>query len=226
MITDAGLIKTVTEIKPYVSEVVWEFWANLPSVKVETDSVEVFVRDRLYEFSAAQINALYGLQSVDARTHQVQTADIIEEDIAMYLSNGKTKTLKNLPLGDFSDDAKDLFKICCSNWAPTTNDGYAQPDRARLVHLIAHNKPFDFGKMAFEHILMIAQKPKSKLYLPFPSLVFQLLQAQHPVKLDEKESVLKTRKLKKTVKKPSAQTVKAGSTAYHKAMRLAIEILQ
>jgi len=44
-IYDAGLIRTVSELKPFEEELVFEFWANLPTVKVDTTSVSVMVRN-------------------------------------------------------------------------------------------------------------------------------------------------------------------------------------
>ena len=83
--------------------------------------------------------------------------------------------------------------------------------------------------MVYEHILQLALKPEAKFYILFLSLVYQLLQMQHPVKFVEKpEPLVQTKK--KTAKKPSTQGVQAGDSTdgseHRRAMKLAIEVLQ
>jgi len=189
-----------------------------------------FVRDWVYEFSPAKINELFGLEYMDVRTQRMEIARIMDDEVAIYLTDGKEKALKKLVGNTFSNSGKELFKLCCTNWSPTTNDAYAQPDRAKLVFMVAHKTPFDFGKMVFEHIMQLALKAEAKLYIPFPSLVYQLLQSQHPVKVHDEKSVPLVQTKKKTAKKPSTQGVQTGDSTngsgHRRAMKLAIEVLQ
>ncbi|XP_023636089.1 uncharacterized protein LOC111829998 [Capsella rubella] len=185
LINAAGLLRTVSESKPFDPQVVYEFWANLPTVEPETDSADVLVRNWVYEFSPDRINALFGLPAVDERTEQRHMAEVITSDIALFVSGGKAKVFKQFQLSKVEDNnTKDLLKICCTNWLPTTNDGYVTPDRAKLVYKVMHQKPFDFGRMVFKLIINMGLTPVSKLCLPFPSLIYQLIQSQHPVHPD------------------------------------------
>lgn len=190
------------------------------NVKVNTESVSVFVRDWKYEFSSARINAIFGLESADVRTQRMQIAGLMDDEVAMYLTDGKEKILKKLAVRIFSNNGKELFKFCYSNWSPTTNDGYAQPDKARLVYMVTHKMPFDFGKLVFEHM------PESKFFLPVSNLVYQLLQSQHPVKFDIEKPVSRAPTQKKTTKKASTQEVHAECSIYRRPIKPTITILQ
>ncbi|XP_023635845.1 uncharacterized protein LOC111829928 [Capsella rubella] len=142
LINAAGLLRTVSESKPFDPQVVYEFWANLPTVEPETDSADVLVRNWVYEFSPDRINALFGLPAVDERTEQRHMAEVITSDIALFVYGGKAKVFKQFQLSKVEDNnTKDLLKIYCTNWLPPTNDGYVTPDRAKLVYKVMHQKP-------------------------------------------------------------------------------------
>ena len=92
---------------------VYEFWANLPSVRVEGDSVKVLVRGFECEFSHAKINALFYQKPVGARTQRIQTAGLVYDEVARYLTDGRVQNLQNIPMNKFSENWKNLFKISC-----------------------------------------------------------------------------------------------------------------
>ncbi|XP_023638872.1 uncharacterized protein LOC111830620 [Capsella rubella] len=206
LINAVGLLRTVSESKPFDPQVVYEFWANLPTVEPETDSTEVLVQNWVYEFTPDRINALFGLASVDERTEQRHMAEVITLDIALFVSGGKAKVFKQFQLSKVEDNnTKDLLKICCTNWLPTTNDGYVTPDRAKLVYKVMHQEPFDFGRMVFKLIINLGLTPVSKLCLPFPSLIYQLIQSQHPVHPDVSQPVPKSNKKGKAKRGQTAE---------------------
>jgi len=90
--------------------------------------------------------------------------------------------------------------------------------------MIMHNIPFDFGRMVFDHILQLAIKPETKLFLLFPNLVYQLIQTQRHVQIPVNPPASAASTKKKKVK----QSVVAGrkDSANRRAMKIAIEILQ
>ena len=223
-IEQAGLIRTATKFKPFIKNLVFEFWANLPTVKVDTLKVSVLVRNWEYELSPEKINEMYGLPSVDARQQRIYTAGLVDEQVAEFLTGGKVSALSKLQVSAFTPPSLELFKLCCSNWSPTSNAGYAQPDRAKLVYMVMHKIPFDFGRMAFDHILQLALKPDTKLFMPFPHLIDQLIQTQRPVQIPVHPPASTTSTKQKKVK-PSASATRKESTN-RRAMRIAIEILQ
>ncbi|XP_020872149.1 uncharacterized protein LOC110226024 [Arabidopsis lyrata subsp. lyrata] len=153
---------------------------------------------------------------------------VIDEDLAMFMSGGKIKLYQNVHLGDVESSInKDLLKICCTNWAPITNESYLAASRARVVYMIAKKVPFNFGRLVFEHVLQLARTHAAKFHLPFPSLIYKLLQAQHPVKAD---CELKNFKKGKSVKKNSGSatpfSIPPEALGNRKVMKLAILILQ
>jgi len=147
---------------------------------VEGDLVKVLVRGFECEFSPAKINALFYMQHVGARTQCIQTAGLVDEEVARYLTDGRVQNLQNIAMNKFSENCKSLFKISCRNWSPQTNEGYASIDRGRLVYRIAHKMPIDFGEMVYDHVLQLALMSVSKFFLMFPSLIYRLIQTQHP----------------------------------------------
>ncbi|XP_010472392.1 PREDICTED: uncharacterized protein LOC104752022 [Camelina sativa] len=225
-IDKAGLLKTITQIGSYDSEVVYEFLANLPTVKSEGESVDLLVRDWTCEFSPCRINVLFGLRSMDVREQQLQTAAILEEDLALFLSDGKVKPCKQLVSTAIKNPViKDLYRICCSNWSPTVNTRYISTNRALVIYMIMHGISFDFGRMIYNQIIQLGLQAQSGFRLPFPSLIYQLLTAQRPVpSLSSKDA--KKAKGKKTAFVPVEPVSPKGSSAERKAIRVAIKILQ
>ncbi|XP_023644371.1 uncharacterized protein LOC111832206 [Capsella rubella] len=88
-----------------------------------------------------------------------------------------------------------------------------------------HQKPFDFGRMVFKLIINMGLTPVSKLCLPFPSLIYQLIQSQHPVHPDVSQPVPKSTKKGKAKKGQTAE-VPVCSSDDRKALRRAIQIMQ
>jgi len=134
-IEQAGLIRTVLKFNPFTENLVFEFWANLPTMKVDTYKVRVLVRNREYELSPGKINEMYGLPSVDARQQRMDIAGLVDEQVAEFLTGGKVSVLSKLQVSAFTPTSLELFKLCCSNSSPTSNAGYAQPDRLYITFL-------------------------------------------------------------------------------------------
>lgn len=139
VIEGTRMLRTVTDVQPFVSEVVWEFWGNLPSVKVESDVVEVLIQNWVYEFSSSRINQLFGLEYVDERTHMMQMDGVLEDDLAVFMLGNKVKKWKVIQYTNFTVDNRTMYKICCNNWSPNTNYAYAQSARAKIINL--HDGP-------------------------------------------------------------------------------------
>jgi len=151
-------------------------------------------------------------------------AGLFDDQVAAFLTGGKVSSLSKIQVSAFTPPSRELFKLCCSNWSPTSNDGYAQPDRAKLVYMITHKMPFDFGRIVFDHILQLALKTDTKLFLPFPNLIYQLIQTQCPVQIPVTPPASSASTKQKKVKQSAAAYRK--ESANRRAMRIAIEILQ
>lgn len=219
LIDGMQMLTTVTNIKSFDSDVVLEFWANFPKGKSETGIKEVLVRDWMYEFSASRINNHFGLKDVDERTHKVNFAGVLDDEVASFITGGKIKEWNSVSYSMFKSEYKNLYKVCCSNWLPTTNDGYAKLARAKLIYMVAHKIPFNFGSLVYDHISQLAWSTQAKFKLPYPSLIQQLLDAQHQV---TKTTVDKEHH--KTEKKSSS--FKNHTTVERAAIKRAMEILQ
>jgi len=90
--------------------------------------------------------------------------------------------------------------------------------------MIMHKMSFDFGRMAFDHILQLALKPDTKLFLPFPSLIYQVIQTQRPVQIPVNPHASAASTKQKKVKQSAVVGRKESSN--RRAMKIAIEILQ
>jgi len=62
---------------------------------------------------------LFGLES-DVTQQQMDMAGLLEDEVAQFLTDGKVKSLKRLLVSAFSLPGRELFKMCCTNWSPTS----------------------------------------------------------------------------------------------------------
>ncbi|KAG7559036.1 Integrase catalytic core [Arabidopsis thaliana x Arabidopsis arenosa] len=186
LLSDAGLLPTVTEIDSYVNEVVMEFYANLPdSEEGEKDGHRVFVRGTMFEFSPTIINQMFQLPNIPYSVDQplLHVPESLDE-IALSLSNGKALTWKQLSTRLFDDNVSLLNKICCHNWMPTVNRSVLKPDRVTLLFMVSNRRAFNFGKLIYDEIWACSNavaNPSSTLRLVFPNLIDQMLRFQRIV---------------------------------------------
>ncbi|CAE5959396.1 unnamed protein product [Arabidopsis arenosa] len=107
------------------------------------------------------------------RTHRRQMAEVLEEDLALFMSNGTITSCQKLHLNDISEALKiKVLKICCCNWFPTTNDSYGSKGCARIVYMVMNKLKFDFGRLVFDHIFQMVMN------LVAMRLVIVVLQAE------------------------------------------------
>lgn len=59
IIEENQLFATVTDIDPFVREVILEFYANLHIFPQETKKASMYVRGKMYEFSPMMINQVF-----------------------------------------------------------------------------------------------------------------------------------------------------------------------
>ena len=115
LITNDGMAGMVQDLENFERLVLRKFKANLLNVKVDTTSVEVLVRNWIYEFSAVEINEVFGLSQVDERTHRKEWAGVLEDDLAEFMTDDNVTSWKGLQYSKFTEEKKMLYKICCSN---------------------------------------------------------------------------------------------------------------
>ncbi|CAE5959738.1 unnamed protein product [Arabidopsis arenosa] len=172
-----GMTPTVLDMEPYVQEIVKEFYANLAEFESREDDLQfVYVRGHMFEFSPALINKLYLIDSsrFDVTKPVIQSA-ASEDDLAVLMSGAKVTRWADLITKRFSCSMKMFHKICCDNWIPGTNRTTLRVDRLRLIDMVMDNKPFNFGKLVFEHALHLSKLgPNSTHRLAYPNLIYQL----------------------------------------------------
>ncbi|CAL9238293.1 unnamed protein product [Arabidopsis halleri] len=176
-----GMTPTVLDMEPYVQEIVKEFYANLAEFESREDGLQfVYVRGHMFEFSPDLINKLYLINSsrFDVTKPVIQSA-ASEDDLAVLMSGAKVTRWADLNTKRFSCSMKMFHKICCDNWIPGTNRTTLRVDRLRLIDMVMDNKPFNFGKLVFEHALNLSKLgPNSTHRLAYPNLIYQVLTAQ------------------------------------------------
>lgn len=163
-----GMTPTVLDMEPYVQEIVKEF----------------YVRGHMFEFSPDLINKLYLIDSsrFDATKPVIQSASS-EDDLAVLMSGARVTRWADLITKRFSRSMKMFHKICCYNWIPGTNRTTLRIDHVRLIDMVMDDKPFNFGKLVFEHALSLSKLgPNSTHRLAYPNLIYQVLTAQRDIR--------------------------------------------
>ena len=68
-----------------------------------------------------------------------------------------------------------LHKIAIANWLPTLHISSISKDLAVFIFLIGTSKPFDLEKVIFQVITSNAESESTFGLLPFPSLIFEIV---------------------------------------------------
>lgn len=103
-----------------------------------------------------RINALFDLPDVDDTEPLVATAKFTEADLVRFITSGKIKTLGGITsTTQYTADKNALLKICSFNLYPTKNSGYMNKNRFMMLYKMAHKIPFNFGKLVFDHVLLL-----------------------------------------------------------------------
>ncbi|CAE5960320.1 unnamed protein product [Arabidopsis arenosa] len=165
IISDAGLLPTITEIDTFVEQVVLVFYANLPDAEVrETGELMVFVRGSMYEFSPTIINQMFQLSNpiFPVNVHVTDIAADLD-DVAAVLSSGR---------------------VTSWNWMPTVNSHTLKPGRSTLLYMVVKKHEINFGKLVYDEVWNCSQQvasPSSTWLLIFLNLIDQLLRFQRIV---------------------------------------------
>lgn len=179
-----GMLPIVLDMEPYVQKIVKEFYANLAEFESREDGLQfVYVCGHMFEFSPELINKLYLLDSsrFDASKPVIQSTSS-QDDLTVLMSGARVTYWADLITKRFSSSMKMFHKICCSNWIPGTNHTTLRVDRLRLIDMVMDDKPFNFGKLVFEHALNLSKLGLQSLHrLAYPYLIYQVLTAQRDI---------------------------------------------
>ncbi|XP_073019480.1 uncharacterized protein [Primulina eburnea] len=174
------LLSTVTTVMPYCRRAVLEFYCNLLRSVADEDSAKygrVYVRDRIYNFSPSVINAFY-------HTPDVEEGEEIPDIHAVIsvLTGGMTTVFpdhpKKMSAAKLTSFYSVLHKTSIWNWTPSTNSSTVTRTQALVLFAIGTGRAFNFGKLIFQNTLQYAEGDFKKTKLPYPSLIYAILESQ------------------------------------------------
>ncbi|XP_010445480.1 PREDICTED: uncharacterized protein LOC104728149 [Camelina sativa] len=186
ILSDFGLLPTVTEVDSFVGNIVKEFYANLAEAEMEgVDTLKVFVHGSMYEFSPSIINRMYQLpnESYPLNATPIQVHESLD-DIVTLPTNGQIHAWDLCSKKEMGDTVAMLQKICCQNWIPTMNPSSMSAEQFTLLFMILKGCKFNFGKLVFDEICAcnsVIANASSNVRLILPNVIDQLLRFQRIV---------------------------------------------
>ncbi|XP_024018221.1 uncharacterized protein LOC112090643 [Morus notabilis] len=182
LLKDRSLLGTVTKIKPFVNDVILEFYANLVSGVNDHKSPmfhKVFVIGHLFHFSPAIINDFYGSHRTIVEC-EASYNQIITELTGNVRCNWPA--LKSFPAAELSLKYSVLHKIALKNWMPSTHSTGVNKPLAKLLYMIGLCFSFDIRQLIYDQIVSNAKVLFTHQVLPFPSLIYGVLMSQNDIK--------------------------------------------
>ncbi|XP_019190494.1 PREDICTED: uncharacterized protein LOC109184954 [Ipomoea nil] len=170
LLSEVGLLKTVTSICPYSKLLTYR------AVKVGR-SPRIFIRGKWYVFGPDVINEYYGLRAVDEE--EITDWDLV----ARTLTGGQTPVW---PTGDVDTLSSSkltskyviLHRIALHNWLPSAHFHTVGKQLAALLFRIGTKMTIDLGKWIFYHFLTLIHPREQKVRLLYPNLIFGVLTTQ------------------------------------------------
>ncbi|XP_019183140.1 PREDICTED: uncharacterized protein LOC109178078 [Ipomoea nil] len=134
---------------------------------------QVFIRDKWYPFGPAEINAYLGTpnhQAVPYPNPHLLAAALTHNKAVTWPQNG----LKSLQLTTVYSV---LLCLASANWIPAVRQHFVSDQLVALLYKIRNGLPFNLGDLIFSHIIKtFLKKKEAKVHLPYPSLIFGVLQ--------------------------------------------------
>ena len=167
----------------FVTTVVHEFYANLSNnivVEGEDQYEKVFVRGNIYEFSPRVISEYLNISIPE---HFNFEKDYAFDDVATELLGYTTVWPKTnvLRVADLTLKYNSLQKIAINNWYPTKHVTTLSYDFATLLFDIGTGAPAHLGQIIFDLIVNHRCGNNMSYKLPFPALIFGILEGQKPL---------------------------------------------
>ncbi|XP_019189392.1 PREDICTED: uncharacterized protein LOC109183785 [Ipomoea nil] len=152
-----------------------EFYTNLTLDTFSEGSPrfqQVFIRDKWYPLSPAVINSYLGTPN-----HQA-APDPSPNLLAAALTHNKVVTWPNTRLESLklTTVCSVLLRLASTNWMPAVRHHLVSDQLAALLYKISNRLPINLGDFIFGHLAQFVQHREPKVHLPFPSLIFGLLQ--------------------------------------------------
>ncbi|XP_019158026.1 PREDICTED: uncharacterized protein LOC109154753 [Ipomoea nil] len=152
-----------------------EFYTNLTLDTFTEGSArfhQVFIRGTWYPFGPTEINAYLGTPnhpaSPDPNPHLLATA-LTHNKVVSWPSDG----ISSLKLTTVYSV---LLRLASANWVPAVRRHQVPEHLAGLLYKIRNCLPFNLGMVIFSHLMSFLQKKEAKVHLPFPCLIYGVLQ--------------------------------------------------
>ncbi|XP_019184056.1 PREDICTED: uncharacterized protein LOC109178962 [Ipomoea nil] len=180
LLSNVGLLKTVTSICPYSKLLTYEFYCNLNEEidnLTETRCMQIFIRGKWHVFGPDAINEYYGLKAVDEE--EITDWDLV----AKTLTGGQTPAwptgeTDTLPSSRLTSKYVILHRIALHNWLPSAHFHRVGKQLAAPLFWIGTKISIDLGTWIFYHILTLIHPREQKVRLLYPNLIFGVLTSQ------------------------------------------------
>ncbi|XP_019151371.1 PREDICTED: uncharacterized protein LOC109148048 [Ipomoea nil] len=181
LLSEVGLLKTVTSICPYSKLLTYEFYCNLnEEIDILTGPrpMQIFIRGKWYIFCPDMITEYYGLKSV----HEEAITDW--DLVAKTLTGGQTDDAwptaekDYLPSSQLTSKYVILHRLALHNWLPSAHFHTVGNQLAGLLFHIGTKMAIDLGGWIYCHILTLIYPQEQKVRLPFPNLILGVLTTQ------------------------------------------------
>ncbi|XP_019173536.1 PREDICTED: uncharacterized protein LOC109169118 [Ipomoea nil] len=180
LLSEVGLLKTVSSICPYSKLLMYEFYCNLNE---EIDNLtrprpmQIFIRGKWYVFGPDMINEYYGLSVV------YEEAITDWDSVAKTLTGGQTDTWPSgdkdyIPSSQLTSKYVILHRRALHNWLPSAHFHTVGKQLAGLLFRIGTKMAFDLGAWIYNHILTLIHPREQKVRLPSPNMIFGVLTTQ------------------------------------------------
>ncbi|XP_019167798.1 PREDICTED: uncharacterized protein LOC109163503 [Ipomoea nil] len=158
LLSDVGLLKTVTSICPFSKLLTYEFYCNLNGEidnLTGTRCMQIFIREEITDWELVA-KTLTGGQTSAWPTGDIDT-----------LSSSKLTSKYVI-----------MHRIVLHNWLPSAHFHTVGKQLTALLFWIGTKMSIDLGTWIFYHILTLIHPREQKVRLPFPNLIFRVLTSQ------------------------------------------------
>ncbi|XP_019178987.1 PREDICTED: uncharacterized protein LOC109174177 [Ipomoea nil] len=157
LLSEVGLLKTVTSVCCYSKLLTYEFYYNLNE---EVDNLtsercmQIFIRGKWYVFGPDMINQYYGLKTVEE--DEISDWDLVAKTLTRGLApiwpTGDNDTLSS---SQFTSKFVILHQIALHNWLPSAHFHTVSKPLAALLFRVGTKMTIDLEKWIFYHILTL-----------------------------------------------------------------------
>lgn len=181
LLKERNLLYIVTTAMPFCKRPILEFYCNLTEEVGQFYSVKygrIFVRNHIYNLSPSVINSYY--HTTDVAITEGADANIYEATV--IITGGTITKYPSMPqrlaAASLTSLHSVLHKTAIWNWTPSTNSTNVTRPYVYVLYAIGEGKPFDFGQHVFSTVMAFGDGGLKSTRLPFPSLIYCILESQ------------------------------------------------